>query len=90
MAVTGVFALWIGIRNGHFVLKCHLNDKEQLWISDGTAAGTLRIATFSSIGNMIAIGDTLYFAASTTSDQSQLWKQRQACRYGESKRHQSR
>ncbi|HRQ63747.1 MAG TPA: hypothetical protein PKZ76_02585 [Xanthomonadaceae bacterium] len=52
----------------------------QLWVTDGSAEGTVRLTDFgpapggASPGHLMAIGNTVYFAATDESDQRELWK----------------
>jgi ELWxxDGT repeat protein len=51
--------------------------KDQLWVGDGSAGGTMRINAgkgMSAIGGMTAVGDILYFAATTTASGQELWR----------------
>lgn len=44
-----------------------------LWKTDGTAAGTQELAPIPAT-NLLAVGDTLYFAGTTGADGTELWK----------------
>jgi len=52
-------------------------DAEQLWVADSTAGGTVRINTgmgMSGLGNLTAVGNILYFTASTNGAGQELWR----------------
>jgi ELWxxDGT repeat protein len=49
-------------------------DRNGLWLSDGTADGTRRIAAFHDVTAPVAVGDRLLFSARVTDEPSALWR----------------
>lgn len=52
-----------------------VNDRRELWQSDGTAEGTKRLSTQNelSVGALVKAGPWLFFTASETATGAELW-----------------
>ncbi len=53
------------------------NNETELWRSDGTTAGTVRVQTIApgaSVQNLVAIGNILYFVATDAANGRELWR----------------
>jgi ELWxxDGT repeat protein len=48
--------------------------KQELWRSDGTLAGTIKLRSFADVKSVTAIGSTVYFAANDGSTGMEVWK----------------
>lgn len=60
------------LTNGRNQMYFVLNGRE-LWKSNGTTATTVRLKVFDAIGQILPVGNTLYFAASSGSGM-ELWR----------------
>jgi ELWxxDGT repeat protein len=64
--------------NGKVIFRAGQNNDREVWVSDGTSAGTFRLADINANGNSDAdqfavLGDRVYFRARGTHGRHQLW-----------------
>ncbi|WP_224365655.1 HYR domain-containing protein [Hyalangium versicolor] len=59
---------------GTFFVSLHLSSQDELWRSDGTAAGTSRVTVSPDLRQLAAAGRRLFFTASTPETGTELWK----------------
>ena len=67
--------------DGTLFFRVDGGDKDELWRSDGTPGGTVKVRRFQSIGSgyddeggFAAVGDTVYFAADDGTHGEELWR----------------
>ncbi len=53
--------------------RSYLDDPEEVWASDGSAAGTHLLGTFLETGELVASGRRAYFTAATAEHGMELW-----------------
>ena len=64
--------------NGKVIFRAGQNNDREVWVSDGTSAGTFQLADINTNGNSDAdqfatLGDRVYFRARGTHGRHQLW-----------------
>src|SRR5665213_1715541 len=68
------FASASSVRTGSYSLNDLSQDiSAELWKTDGTAAGTLELASVAP-SNLVGVGSTLYFTGVTQASGAELWK----------------
>ena len=61
--------------NGLLYFTFETEPHEELWKSDGTAAGTSRVKTFTTVQNLVNVNGTLFFSAGDdVVSYQRLWK----------------
>ncbi|MBV9961069.1 MAG: T9SS type A sorting domain-containing protein [Parafilimonas sp.] len=72
---TGISKI-IAAKDYLFIFYHSNNDTAQLWISDGTSAGSKLIQQLPSqyVSDGVAVGDTVYFAGYDSAHGSELWR----------------
>jgi len=64
--------------NGKLVFRAGQNNDREMWVSDGTSAGTVRLADINPNGNsdaesFVKVGNRLFFRALDSSNRRRLW-----------------
>jgi len=67
--IYGIFSNFTAVNN-----TLYFTERGRLWKSDGTDIGAERVGDISSVSNLIAVGNMLYFARSSSGSGRELWK----------------